>query len=155
MIQLGTTGSTGSTGTIRTTGTTATTGTTGAATTGSAAQQQQKNVASSGNKSVGIIVGSVFGAIAFVALVSIEFCFTLQIIGVFFIIRRKQQHRELGEYEMPDTEQLKGITIKTKLGTGNFGEVYHGDWNGAEVALKRLKSAEDLEEFVKEIRILR
>jgi len=51
--------------------------------------------------------------------------------------------------------KIDNINVKEKLGAGNFGEVYRGDWEGAEVALKKLKSAEDYEEFVKEAGVLK
>lgn len=38
---------------------------------------------------------------------------------------------------------IKDILIGKKLGEGNFGEVYHGLWNGTDVALKKINIGED------------
>jgi serine/threonine protein kinase len=41
------------------------------------------------------------------------------------------------------------------LGSGNFGEVYRGKWQGTtEVALKKLKIKEQMEKFIKEVSVL-
>jgi hypothetical protein len=63
---------------------------------------------------------------------------------------------------------IEGVTVKHKLGGGNFGEVYllaftslsgyfnryMGMWNGATVALKKFKDPEHFEEFQKEATLL-
>lgn len=47
------------------------------------------------------------------------------------------------------------ILVLERLGGGNFGDVYKGIWNGATiVALKRLKTEEQLEEFRREAILL-
>jgi predicted Ser/Thr protein kinase len=45
---------------------------------------------------------------------------------------------------------LKEINIIKKLGAGNYGEVYLGDWLGTSVALKKLKDDNDFQEFQRE-----
>ena len=40
-----------------------------------------------------------------------------------------------------------------KLGGGNFGEVFKGEWKGASIALKKLKT-DQYEEFEKECLVL-
>lgn len=47
---------------------------------------------------------------------------------------------------------IDGVKVGQKLGNGNFGEVYKGEWKGTEVALKKLKNSS--EEFVKESEML-
>lgn len=49
---------------------------------------------------------------------------------------------------------IKDITLGTKLGEGHFGEVYEGDWQGAQVALKKLVKSEAADEFLKESKVL-
>jgi len=44
-------------------------------------------------------------------------------------------------------KEITEITIKRKLGSGESGEVFVGDWSGTEVAMKRLKDKEALREF--------
>lgn len=59
------------------------------------------------------------------------------------------------QVEIPQAPLLKGIEIKHKLGSGNFGEVYLGLWNSAPVAAKKLRETSGEEEFRKELYILR
>ena len=44
--------------------------------------------------------------------------------------------------------------MNERLGGGNFGDVYKGMYAGSVVALKKLKSEEQLEEFRREAIIL-
>jgi len=44
-------------------------------------------------------------------------------------------------------DKISGIEIKQTLGEGKFGQVYLGIWEGTEVALKKLKTTEDEQEF--------
>jgi len=47
--------------------------------------------------------------------------------------------------------EIKNIVIRERLGGGNFGDVYRGIWmDTTEVALKKLKSVEHIEEFALE-----
>ena len=48
---------------------------------------------------------------------------------------------------------IKGVNVGEKLGGGNFGEVFKGNWKGAAVALKKLKS-DQYQEFQKECEAL-
>lgn len=47
------------------------------------------------------------------------------------------------------------ITIEHLVGEGNFAAVYKGLWNGAPVALKKLKDPRVVESFLAEIEILK
>ena len=49
---------------------------------------------------------------------------------------------------------LDDIVIKERLGGGNFGDVFRGDWNGTAVALKLLKSEDHFKEFQREAEML-
>jgi predicted Ser/Thr protein kinase len=50
---------------------------------------------------------------------------------------------------------LKDIVIKESIGTGQFGQVFRGVWQGSvQVALKTLRVEDDNAEFEKEIEIL-
>jgi Protein tyrosine and serine/threonine kinase len=56
-----------------------------------------------------------------------------------------------------NVQVLTGIEFKSVLGEGNFGEVRLADWNGVEVAVKKLKqnkTADVVEEFQRELRTL-
>lgn len=48
---------------------------------------------------------------------------------------------------------LSNITIGAKVGGGKFGEVYKGNWEGSEVALKKV-SSDQAEEFKREANML-
>ncbi|CAM8982140.1 unnamed protein product [Rhodiola kirilowii] len=62
---------------------------------------------------------------------------------------------DVAECEIPWEE----ITLGERIGLGSYGEVYHGDWHGTEVAVKRFLNqsitGESLEEFISEVRIMR
>ncbi|KAK2986018.1 hypothetical protein RJ640_005110 [Escallonia rubra] len=51
------------------------------------------------------------------------------------------------------------ITLGERIGLGSYGEVYHGDWHGTEVAVKKFLdqaiTGESLEEFRSEVQIMR
>lgn len=51
--------------------------------------------------------------------------------------------------------EYKEITLKTLVGTGNFGQVYLGEYRGTDVGVKKLKnqklSASELEQFNQEV----
>ncbi|KAJ0984482.1 hypothetical protein J5N97_002838 [Dioscorea zingiberensis] len=51
------------------------------------------------------------------------------------------------------------IVLGARIGLGSFGEVYHGEWHGTEVAIKKFLhqdiSGDALEEFKSEVRIMK
>eukprot|EP01119_Soliformovum_irregulare_P016106 TRINITY_DN462_c0_g2_i10.p1 TRINITY_DN462_c0_g2~~TRINITY_DN462_c0_g2_i10.p1 ORF type:complete len:449 (-),score=157.88 TRINITY_DN462_c0_g2_i10:82-1428(-) len=61
-------------------------------------------------------------------------------------IQGQKRQENSGKEEEIDS---KKITVGEKVGSGNFGEVYKGTWDGHPVALKRL--ADETQEFFKEI----
>jgi len=48
------------------------------------------------------------------------------------------------------TGLIQNVKIGAKLGAGNFGEVFKGRWNSVDVALKKLKTDEEVEGFFRE-----
>ncbi|XP_028805389.1 probable serine/threonine-protein kinase SIS8 [Neltuma alba] len=62
---------------------------------------------------------------------------------------------DVAEYEIPWEEMVLG----ERIGLGSYGEVYHGEWRGTEVAVKRFLdqdiSGESLEEFKSEVQIMK
>ncbi|KAG5037281.1 hypothetical protein AAZX31_07G096600 [Glycine max] len=62
---------------------------------------------------------------------------------------------EVAEVDIPWEE----ITLGERIGLGSYGEVYHGEWHGTEIAVKRFLdqdiSGESLEEFKTEVRIMK
>ncbi|KAK8589390.1 hypothetical protein V6N13_088240 [Hibiscus sabdariffa] len=62
---------------------------------------------------------------------------------------------DVGECEIP----WEDLEIGERIGLGSYGEVYHADWNGTEVAVKKFLdqdfSGAALAEFKREVRIMR
>ncbi|CAL0323935.1 unnamed protein product [Lupinus luteus] len=62
---------------------------------------------------------------------------------------------DVAEYDIP----LDEITVGERIGLGSYGEVYHGEWHGTEVAVKRFLDqdiyGESLEEFKSEVQIMK
>lgn len=109
-----------------------------------------------GENTTGIILGVVFGNLILIAL----------LFGLFFYYykkKHKKQKEENHKIELsptPDSETLKPIPsnqieINQLIGSGNFGMVFRGTWNGTDVALKRLNDPSHFKEFLDEAKILR
>lgn len=62
---------------------------------------------------------------------------------------------DVGDCEIP----WEDLVIGDRIGLGSYGEVYHADWNGTEVAVKKFLdqdfSGAALAEFKREVRIMR
>ncbi|CAN4111239.1 unnamed protein product [Withania somnifera] len=62
---------------------------------------------------------------------------------------------DVGDCEIP----WEALVIGERIGLGSYGEVYHADWNGTEVAVKKFLdqdfSGAALAEFKREVRIMR
>ncbi|XP_057718044.1 serine/threonine-protein kinase EDR1-like isoform X1 [Arachis stenosperma] len=62
---------------------------------------------------------------------------------------------DVSECEIP----WEDLVIGERIGLGSYGEVYHADWNGTEVAVKKFLeqdfSGDALNEFKREVRIMR
>jgi len=85
------------------------------------------------------------------------------IIGV-IIYRLRKRNKKLKEeknsirkeYEMDESTLLTNIIIGNEIGSGNFGSVRTGLWNGTtEVALKYLNDPEKMKEFASEVNLLK
>ncbi|XAR63955.1 Non-specific serine/threonine protein kinase [Bertholletia excelsa] len=62
--------------------------------------------------------------------------------------------------DVADCEILwEDITLGERIGLGSYGEVYHGEWHGTEVAVKKFLdqdiTGESLDEFRSEVRIMK
>mmetsp|Transcript_13854 Transcript_13854/g.19241 ORF Transcript_13854/g.19241 Transcript_13854/m.19241 type:complete len:752 (-) Transcript_13854:300-2555(-) len=100
-------------------------------------------------------------------------CLVLSAVLVAFLLIKKRSNRQqqwhnsdkqseqytisisLGSIQTDSAISISNIQIQEKLGGGNFGEVFKGIWNGTTpVALKKLKSREQLQEFAQEAKVL-
>jgi hypothetical protein len=163
----------GTTGIAGTTDSTGTTGTTGTTTTSNSSHNQITTnspiqVATTGltdshssNSSVGGIVGGILAAI-FVIIV---------VLVILFLRRRKNNNDKPSESASPKSTRssnilaleslksaqavVKDIVVQNKLGGGHFSVVYKALWQGStSVALKKLKSESQMEEFMSEAALL-
>ncbi|XP_074376414.1 putative serine/threonine-protein kinase SIS8 isoform X1 [Apium graveolens] len=70
-------------------------------------------------------------------------------------IRTAASLDEVSDCEIP----WEDITLGERIGLGSYGEVYHGDWHGTEVAVKRFLdqviTSESLKEFKSEVLIMK
>jgi len=110
-----------------------------------------------GNR-LAVIVGSIGGVIGVICLVLIAIMIRRRIknkknvgLNKVELKLRSSSKPNITNKEIPI---LENITIQKKLGGGNFGEVYLGNWSGTEVALKKMKNAEDFASFEKEAAFL-
>jgi len=116
--------------------------------------------------SAGAIAGIVIGVLIFVVMVgAAASVFLLKYKGK---LRFKQSERsspgnfiEISSLPSNRTEEIgkytkiESIQMLESIGGGNFGEVYHGKWNGTtDVALKQLKANEHFKEFIQEAAML-
>lgn len=114
------------------------------------------------------IVGVVLGLVFLILLVVVGlWAFT-------FIRKKKKKQEEKKDFAEPPLRQessiqlsslqlsaikskwetLEGIQIKELLGSGNFGEVYRGEWEGTYVALKTVKDINLFNDFLREASII-
>ncbi|KAB5556332.1 hypothetical protein DKX38_007241 [Salix brachista] len=65
----------------------------------------------------------------------------------------------LDDVDVGDEICWEDLVIGERIGLGSYGEVYHADWNGTEVAVKKFLdqdfSGAALDEFKREVRIMR
>lgn len=115
----------------------------------------------SSNHSASNVLGIILGVV-----LSILFFVVIGILALFFLLRKKGYLRKPSP-QTPDVTlsmskckiiseiQPSAITIEYLIGEGNFASVYKGFWNGAPVALKKLKDSKLIESFLSEIDILK
>ncbi|KAJ6762880.1 SERINE-THREONINE PROTEIN KINASE [Salix purpurea] len=84
---------------------------------------------------------------------------------------KEHEDNEIGFYDRRKVDQImddvdvcdeicwEDLVIGERIGLGSYGEVYHADWNGTEVAVKKFLdqdfSGAALDEFRREVRIMR
>lgn len=84
-------------------------------------------------------------------------CVVGALIAVSILVQTRKQKAPpisldtFSNYDIPIIDQ---IDIGQKLGSGNFGDVFKGEWNGTAVALKSVR-AEDSQDFISELKILK
>lgn len=98
---------------------------------------------------VGISVGlSSLFCICFVIVAAIAIVFFLQYQKLEDL--RKKNMQKLEEFELP---LLTNVIVNEKIGAGQFGDVFKGNWSGHSVALKSIKD-QDIEAFSNELKIM-
>lgn len=106
-----------------------------------------------GSINEGLVIGITAIVVALVLIL-------ILVLGLFlFWKKRKSRHKpeislELEKVELAHTRSVKltGVTLLHKIGAGNFGEVFCGEWTNTQVALKKINS-QDLE-ALKELNML-
>lgn len=68
--------------------------------------------------------------------------------------RRKTDVSFMETLPLENIQEISGITVQECIATGNFAQVFRGDWNGTPVALKLLKDPKDFAEFYREREVL-
>jgi len=61
----------------------------------------------------------------------------------------------LSELHDKDHTYLENVTIDEKIGSGNFGVVYHGELAGHDIALKKITGSNEYENLKKEANVLK
>lgn len=118
------------------------------------------NVANSGatlSSSTQVIIGVVVsGVVAIIVLGIILFVFCRRKGARAHNNNSVELQDQLHVGRMPTTgKSLQSIEVHEKLGGGQFGEVYKGRWQGTtDVALKKLRDMESLEDFQREATML-
>jgi len=121
-----------------------------------------KNISISSSISAGTIAGIVVALLVFIAIVVVVVIVVLvkykrkrqsdqiQTNSVEFLSLPQPRTKTAGKYTKIDLVQFL-----EKIGVGNFGDVYHGKWNGTiDVALKQLKASEHFEKIFQEVSML-
>ncbi|XP_010532192.1 PREDICTED: serine/threonine-protein kinase EDR1 [Tarenaya hassleriana] len=75
-------------------------------------------------------------------------------------LARRTNNQILDDLDVSECEiPWEDLVIGERIGIGSYGEVYHADWNGTEVAVKKFLdqdfSGAALDEFKREVRIMR
>ena len=89
-------------------------------------------------------------------VISIVFCCFLMIAIIIFglIWYRKSKKAKIFDFEMNHKIPiLHGIKVGNVIGSGQFGQVYRGDWNSTQVALKSVLN-DNIEEFLQEMNLI-
>lgn len=86
------------------------------------------------------VIGGIVGGTAVFLIIAVVAGVCL---GILFY-RKRYQGEQTTELRLltADPRSLPDIEIKHKLGEGNFGQVFFGEWKGAPVALKKLNQSE-------------
>lgn len=98
-----------------------------------------------------------------VSLIVVAFIVVVIVLRIYFKRRIKAETVVSVSLESLQVDQelqllddtITDVELGELLSSGNFGSVYHGKWQGTEVALKKLKNSDQIEELKKEILILK
>ncbi len=70
------------------------------------------------------------------------------LVGIFAFLLWKRRRLTADEFNVPmQGKFITRVKVKNRIGGGNFGDVYRGEWQGTDVALKKLKSQTMMEQF--------